>query len=139
MKRFLAVYLGSSDSPARKQWNAMDEAARKKRESTGIEAWMRWGEEHEVSIADTGTPLGKTKHVDAKGVSDTRNAICGYAIVEAESHDAAARLFLDHPHFSIFPGESVEIMECLPLPPYVSAQRRRTAAPRKGAKRSVPA
>jgi len=25
-------------------------------------------------------------------------------------------LFIDHPHFSIFPGQSVEIMECLPLP-----------------------
>lgn len=142
MKRFLAVYLGSPDSPARKQWNAMDEAVRKKRESAGIEAWIGWGEEHGASTVDTGTPLGKTKCVDARGVSDTRNAICGYVIVEAESHDAAARLFLDHPHFSIFPGESVEIMECLPLPPDVSAQKRRTATsrgarPRNGAKGSV--
>ncbi len=28
----------------------------------------------------------------------------------------AARMFADHPHFAIFPGDSVEIMECLPLP-----------------------
>lgn len=143
MKRFLAVYLGSSDSQAHKQWKAMDEAARTERERAGIEAWMRWGDQHEVFIADTGTPLGKTKCVDARGVTDTRNALCGYVIVEAESHDAAAQLFLDHPHFSMFPGESVEIVECLPLPPDVGAQRRRTAAPRgarprKGAKGSVP-
>ena len=38
-----------------------------------------------------------------------------YVIVQAESHDAAARLFENHPHFMIFPGDSVEIMECLPL------------------------
>ena len=47
---------------------------------------------------------------------DAKNAICGYVIVEAESHEAAARMFLDHPHFSAFPGQSVEIIECLPMP-----------------------
>jgi hypothetical protein len=116
MKRFLAVYLGTPDSAARKKWDALSEAERKARERRGMDAWMRWGDERGVSIAEMGGPLGKTKHVDAKGVSDTRNAICGYIVVEAESHEAAARLFLDHPHFSIFPGESVEIMECLPIP-----------------------
>jgi hypothetical protein len=40
----------------------------------------------------------------------------GYVIVQAESHEVAARMFENHPHFAIFPGESVEIMECLPLP-----------------------
>lgn len=33
-----------------------------------------------------------------------------------ESHEEAAKLFISHPHFKIFPGESVEIMECLPMP-----------------------
>ena len=28
----------------------------------------------------------------------------------------AAKMFEGHPHFTIFPGDSVEIMECLPLP-----------------------
>jgi hypothetical protein len=37
-------------------------------------------------------------------------------IVQAESHEAAAKLFENHPHFTIFPGDSVEIMECLRLP-----------------------
>jgi hypothetical protein len=77
---------------------------------------MRWGNEHEASIVDQGTPLGKTKRADARGVADTKNMMTGYVIIEAESHEAAARLFADHPHFSIFPGQSVEIMECLPLP-----------------------
>jgi hypothetical protein len=40
----------------------------------------------------------------------------GYVIVQAESHEAAARMFENHPHFTIFPGDSVEIMECLPIP-----------------------
>jgi hypothetical protein len=137
MKRFLAVYLGSAEAPGWKQWQAMDDTARKARERSGIDAWMRWGEEHRASIVDEGGPLGKTKRADPKGVSDARNAICGYVVVEAESHEAAARLFLDHPHFSIFPGESVEIIECLPLPQEVSARKRQPQAqPRSGAKRS---
>jgi hypothetical protein len=45
-----------------------------------------------------------------------KNALTGYVIVQAESHAAAAQLFENHPHFTIFPGDSVEIMECLPLP-----------------------
>jgi hypothetical protein len=42
--------------------------------------------------------------------------MAAYVVVQAESHDAAARMFINHPHFAIFPGDSVEIMECLPIP-----------------------
>ena len=31
-------------------------------------------------------------------------------------YEAAAKLFENHPHFTIFPGESVEIMPVLPIP-----------------------
>lgn len=116
MKKFLAIYLGSSESPAVRQWNAMPEAERKERQRAGMEAWMRWGEEHEAFIVDQGAPLGKTKRVDANGVSDVKNMMTGYVLIEADSHEAAAQTFANHPHFSIFPGQSVEIMECLPLP-----------------------
>jgi hypothetical protein len=37
-------------------------------------------------------------------------------VVLAESHEGAAKLFLNHPHFMIFPGDPVEIKECLPIP-----------------------
>jgi len=37
-------------------------------------------------------------------------------VVQAETHEAAAKLFLNHPHFSIFPGDSIEVMENLPIP-----------------------
>ena len=77
---------------------------------------MDWGTANKTAIVDQGAPLGKTKRTAAQGVSDIRNAIAGYTIVQAESHEAAAKLFLNHPHFTIFPGDAVEIMECLPLP-----------------------
>jgi hypothetical protein len=63
-----------------------------------------------------GGPIGKTKRVSAAGVAATRNDTCGYVVVQADSHEAAAKLFEGHPHFSIMPGEAVEVMECLPVP-----------------------
>jgi hypothetical protein len=65
---------------------------------------------------EQGSPLGRTKRVSPEGLSDIKNDMAGYVVVRAESHEAAARMFEGHPHFTIFPGDSVEIMECLPLP-----------------------
>lgn len=114
MKKFVAIYLGSAASLA--EWRATDDDRKKEREKAGMEAWMKWAKENEKYIVDGGSPLGKTKRVDASGISNTKNEIGAYTIVEAESHEDAAKLFLNHPHFTFFPGESVEIMECLPMP-----------------------
>ncbi len=58
--------------------------------------------------------VGKTKRVTGEGTADTRNDIMLYAIAEAESHDAAAKTFKDHPHLQI-PQASIEVMEINPL------------------------
>ena len=55
-------------------------------------------------------------HTSQGGVEDISNAMGAYTVVRADSHEAAAKLFEDHPHFAIFPGESVEIMPVLPIP-----------------------
>ncbi|WP_331374562.1 hypothetical protein [Sinorhizobium chiapasense] len=116
MKRFLAIYIGTEAALERSEWKKMDDEARKARETAGVESWMEWGRVNSASIVDQGNPLGKTKRVSPEGLSDIKNIMTGYVIVQAESHEAAARLFERHPHFAIFPGDSVEIMECLPLP-----------------------
>lgn len=115
MKKFLAVYIGTPES-SEKKWRGLSEAEIKQRESQGMKTWMAWGEKYAAAIKDMGSPLGKTKRVDEKGVSDTRNALTAYTVIEAESHEEAAKMFLNHPHFSVFPGDSVEIVECLPMP-----------------------
>jgi len=114
MKTFMAIYLGSS--AARSKWDKLSEAERKERQAAGMTAWRDWVAKHSASIVEGGGPLGKTKRTDAKGVTDVRNNLAAYVIVQAETHEAAAKLFLNHPHFAIFPGEAVEIMECLPVP-----------------------
>lgn len=114
MKKFIAIYIGSAG--AMEQWAKLSESAKADRQKEGIKAWAGWGEKNSKLIKDIGNPLGKTKRVDQKGVTDIKNQLTAYTIVEAETHEEAAKLFTDHPHFSIFPGDSIEVMECLPLP-----------------------
>ena len=114
MKKFLAVYTGSP--AAMDQWKAMDPRQREEKEKAGMAAWKQWVAAHQDAIVDQGTPLGKTKQVSSSGVSDIRNNLGAWTVVQADSHEAAARIFEGHPHFALFPGESVEVMECLPLP-----------------------
>ena len=114
MKKFLAVYTGT---PAgMEKWKALSESERKQREQTGMKAWGDWMTKHQAIVVEQGGPLGKTKRVSTEGVADIRNALAGYVVVKAESHEAAARLFEKHPHFTIFPGDGVEVMEILPVP-----------------------
>ena len=112
MKNYLAVFLGKPK--AMDKWGAMPEAKRKQREKAGIQAWHKWVADNKDAVVET--PLGKTKRVDKKGVSDTRNELGAWTVVKAKSQQDAAKLFLKHPHFMIFPGDRVEVMECLPIP-----------------------
>jgi hypothetical protein len=114
MKTFLAIYIGTE--AARKDWDKLSDTQRKERESAGIKAWMGWAKANSAAIVAQGGPLGKTKRVSPAGIADIKNAMAAYVVVRADSHAAAAKLFEDHPHFTIFPGDSVEIMECMPLP-----------------------
>ena len=116
MKKFMAIYMGSPQARQASAWDKMDEATRRDREAAGMKAWGDWMTTHQANIVEQGGPLGKTKRASPEGISDFRNNMTGYVVVQAQSHEAAAKLFEDHPHFTIFPGDSVEIMECLPIP-----------------------
>ena len=116
MKRFLAIYMGTAYARSSSQWDKLDANKRQALEAQGMKAWMEWGAANAAAIVDQGSPLGKTKRASKEGIGDIKNSMTGYTIVEAESHAAAAKMFENHPHFMIFPGDSVEIMECLPLP-----------------------
>lgn len=114
-KKYLAVYIGTPTS-ADNKWAKLSEAEKKQRDEDGMKSWGQWSQKYAANIKDLGAPLGKTKLVNENGISDTKNALTAYTLVEADSHEEAAKMFLNHPHFMIFPGDAVEIVECLPLP-----------------------
>src|SRR5438270_10742666 len=113
---YLAVFLGSKTSSRMNAWKALPEAERRAKEQEGLAAWKAWVEKHGAAVSAMGGPLGKTKKITERGIEDVSNEMGAFMVVQAESHDAAARLFENHPHFTIFPGESVEIMPVLPIP-----------------------
>jgi hypothetical protein len=116
MKTFMAVYTGNPSTFDKYQQQFPDPEKRKANEKAGMDAWMKWGKEHAKSIVEDGGPLGRTKKVTKEGIIDIRNNLAAYTVVKANSQEEAAKMFVNHPHFTIFPGDGVEIMEVLPIP-----------------------
>jgi len=75
--------------------------------------WKKWMSDHAKMITDTGVG-GKTKRVSSNGTSNAKNDIILYSFVEAESHEAAARAFENHPPLQI-PQSTIEVMEARPM------------------------
>jgi hypothetical protein len=113
---YLAIFLGSKTSPRMKAWMALPEAERRTKEQEGMAAWKSWMEKHHAAVVGAGGPLGKTKKITERGIDNVSNEMGAFMVIRAESHEAAAKLFEKHPHFTIFPGESVEVMPVLPIP-----------------------
>lgn len=110
MKKFVAIFCLPASAIA--QWMAtVDEATRKEQSDKLMQEWKQWAADHKDSIVDEGLPLGKTKRVNKDGVTDTKNDLNWMMVVQAESHDAAAALFLGHPHLVTIPDSYVEVMD----------------------------
>jgi hypothetical protein len=111
MTKFLVLYMANAAD-----FEKMMKESTPEQQQKGMAAWMKWMGDHRASLVDGGAPLGKTKRVDSKGASDTRNDVGGYSIVQAETADDAAKLFgKDHPHLQM-PGAWVEVIEVMQIP-----------------------
>jgi hypothetical protein len=111
MKKFLVLYMANGA-----EFEAMMKNSTPEQQNQGMAAWMKWMGDHKASLVDGGAPLAKTKRVDLKGASDAKNDVCGYSIVQAESADAATKMFgEDQPHLQM-PGAWIEIIEIMQLP-----------------------
>ena len=111
MKKFMVLYMANAADFERMMRESTPEQQKK-----GMQGWIKWMGDNQPSLVDGGAPLGKTSQVDTKGVSDTKNGIGGYSIVQADNAEAATKLFgKDHPHLQI-PGGWIEVIEVMPVP-----------------------
>ncbi len=94
-------------------WMGKPQEERKAQEDELKAGWDTWLAAHKDSVLNT-IALGKTKRVNASGVEDTKNGMMLSSYVQAESLEAAAEIFKDHPHLKI-PEATIEIMETNPL------------------------
>lgn len=109
MTRFLAIYHGAAG-----ELNKGDLS--EEQQSEFMNAWASWAQVHQKSLVDPGAPLNMKKIVTAHGIEDFTDSKTGYAIVEARSHDEAVQIFAEHPHLRLMSGNSIEVLECPPVP-----------------------
>jgi hypothetical protein len=83
----------------------------------GLKAWEDWGKRNAAAIVATDVMVGKTRRVTKSGIADAQNQIVGFLIVEAADIAAAAGLFQDHPHITVFPGDGIDVMPVVTGPP----------------------
>lgn len=106
MKKYFALYLAPIAEVQKMMANFKPEDGEK-----AMAEWGKWMDAHKGAIIDAGAPMGKTKRVSPQGIIDAKNDVTGYSIVQAESHDEAAKIFQDHPHFGNLPGATIDVME----------------------------
>lgn len=90
------------------EWMRLPEEERKAQEQQMKSEWDAWMASHKDVITET-AGVGKPKRITKDGITDARNDLMMYSFVEAESADAAAKIFENHPHFGI-PGAWIEVM-----------------------------
>jgi hypothetical protein len=112
MANFLVTYLAPAS--VIEEWKKTEPEKRKAAEEKMQGEWRKWMSDHAKALADKGAGVGKTKRVSSQGLTDIKNDIMLYAVIQAESHEAAAKLFANHPHLQI-PQSSIEVMEIHPL------------------------
>lgn len=109
MKKYFVLFC--IPAAAIDEWmKTVDEATRKEQSDKLMKEWEQWMAEHASSIVDRGLPLGKTKRVTHVGIEDVRNDLNWELMIQAESHEAAAELFKNHPQLQI-PSAYIEIMD----------------------------
>jgi hypothetical protein len=110
-KKFLVLYLVPPQVLG--DWAKTDPVTRRAAEEKMRSDWQRWMGDNAKMIRLT-EAAGKTKGVTASGIADTKNDIILYSIVEADSHETAAKAFAHHPHLTI-PQSSIQVMEVRPM------------------------
>ena len=109
MKKFFVIYMASPELMAK--WSETPKEEQKK----GMDEWLAWQEAHQADIVEMGTPLGKNMKVSGSGSEESRNGVCGYSIVQAESIEDATKLMADNPHVKQGEGAWIDVMECMPM------------------------
>lgn len=109
MTKYLAIFHGPASDDDIEEFT-------QEQQQEFMKAWSKWAHDNKDAIVDYGTPLGQTKRVTQDKISAIKNDLVTYTLVQAESHDDAAKIFLSHPHTTLFPGTSIDVMECRPVP-----------------------
>lgn len=113
MKKYLVLFVAPIEAYDKMKQQMKEQSSTE--QNKGMDEWTKWMENHKSEIVDPGAAVGTAKRVAEDGtVSDVRNTVGGYMIIQADSADAAAEIFKDIPHMGM-KDAAIEIMECVPM------------------------
>jgi hypothetical protein len=115
MPRFVAVYTVKPEDIA--AFRELPKPEQEVIDTAGLKGWEEWRKRNSAAIVATDVMVGKTRRVTKTGIAGARNRIAGFLIVEAADITAAAGLFQDHPHITVFPGDVIDVMPVVTGPP----------------------
>lgn len=110
--KYIAIY--------RAPQSVMEEWMKKPQEERDVEQkkmeadWQTWQQKNSSMIKET-AGLGKNIQVTSTGAAPMKNDLMMYTVVEAETPEAAAEIFKDHPHL-VIPEATIDIMPSTPVP-----------------------
>lgn len=113
MKKFLVLFLTPASVMA--DWMKKSHEERKGAQKKMQLQWKQWMEAHKDAFVEMPAGAGKTKRIDQKGVTDIRNDVMMYGIVQAETPEEAPAIFVGHPHLGI-PEATIEVMGVNEMP-----------------------
>ena len=111
MAKFLVLYLAPAS--VIEAWKRTEPTQRQEAEDKMRGEWVAWMRDHAAIITET-VACGATKRIDGSGITNVRNDVMLYSIVEADSPDAVAQAFASHPHLGI-PQATIEVMDIRPM------------------------
>lgn len=112
MQKYLVLYM--MPTSGLDAWKEKPEAERKEAELKMQQEWQAWGAANAGAILEA-AGAGAAKRVTKAGIADARNEIMLYSIVQAESDEAIAKMFENHPHLGI-PEAWIDIMPANVIP-----------------------
>jgi hypothetical protein len=112
MKKFLILYKAPVDAMTQTA-NATPE-----QQAKGMEAWMLWSKKCGDQLVDMGSPLMNPWQISpGDKITNSKNQIAGYSILEAENMDGAIGMLKGHPHISGWSADAtIEVHESMPIP-----------------------
>jgi hypothetical protein len=115
LPRFVAVYTMKPEDLA--AFRTRPKSEQEAIDKVGLKAWEEWDKRNAAAIVASNVMVGKTRRVTRSGIADAQNQIAGFLVVEAADIAAAAGLFQDHPHITVFPGDGIDVMHVVTGPP----------------------
>src|SRR5215475_4521924 len=110
MKQFLVTYLAPASVIA--EWKKTDPAQRREAETKMQAQWKKWMADNAKMLVNVGAGVGKTKLVNTRGTSDTKNDVMLYSVAQAESPTHATRFGIVSNNVSSFAAVSPTFFKC---------------------------